>query len=70
VIEGLERVSSVELKASDSAVTALDLAAVLDDLRVLVEPGCREAGRRLVWAPPGLPEPGPQQPARSRRFPD
>jgi len=52
VIEGLERISSMELKASDSTVSALDLGAVLDELRVLIEPGCREAGLQVVWDVP------------------
>jgi two-component system sensor kinase FixL len=56
VIEGLERISSLELKSSDSDVSAVDLTTVLDELRVLIEPGYHDAGMQIRWeTPPSLP---------------
>ena len=56
VIEGLERLSSMELKASDPDTGTIDLAALLDELRVLIEPGYRETGMQVRWdVPPDLP---------------
>ena len=56
VIEGLERLASMELKASDSEPSAVDIGAVLDEFRVLIEPGYREAGLQVLWnVPAGLP---------------
>jgi len=52
VIEGLERISSLELKSSDPDVGALDPIAVLDEFRVLIEPGFREAGMETRWEVP------------------
>jgi two-component system sensor kinase FixL len=49
VIEGLERLSSMELKASDADTGTVDLSALLDELRVLIEPGYREAGMQVRW---------------------
>jgi PAS domain S-box-containing protein len=56
VIQGLERLSSMELKASDPEAEAVDLAALLDELRVLIEPGYKDAGLVVRWeVPAGLP---------------
>jgi len=56
VIEGLERIASLELKSSDLDVSAVDLTAVLDELRVLIEPGYHDAGMEIRWnTPPNLP---------------
>jgi len=55
VVEGLERISSLELKSSDSDVGAVDLNAVLDELRVLIEPGYRDAGMSILWESPSKP---------------
>jgi signal transduction histidine kinase len=56
VIEGLERLSSMELKASDPATGTIALTALLDELRVLIEPGYSEVGMQVRWnVPPDLP---------------
>jgi PAS domain S-box-containing protein len=56
VIEGLERLSSMELKTSDPETGTVDLVALLDELRVLIEPGFREVGMQVRWdVAPGLP---------------
>lgn len=57
LILGLEKIASLELQSSpeDQAI-AVDVIEVLDELRVLVEPSCREAGIAVRWqVPPGLP---------------
>jgi two-component system, LuxR family, sensor kinase FixL len=52
VIQGLERISSLELKTCDPDASAVDLSALLDELRVLIEPTYREAGMRIRWEVP------------------
>ncbi len=57
LIQGLEKIASLELQASpeDQAI-AVDVIEVLDELRVLVEPSCREAGIAVRWqVAAGLP---------------
>jgi two-component system, LuxR family, sensor kinase FixL len=50
-IEGLQRIASSELRLSaDPVVGRVDLAAVLDELRVVLEPQFREAGAELRWS--------------------
>jgi two-component system sensor kinase FixL len=49
VIEGLERISSLELKTSAPELSSVDLAAVLDEFRVLIEPAFHESGIRTSW---------------------
>ncbi|MGD0365498.1 MAG: PAS domain-containing sensor histidine kinase [Bryobacteraceae bacterium] len=50
LIQGLEKIASLELQSSpeDQAI-AVDVTEVLDELRVLVEPSCREAGIAVRW---------------------
>jgi two-component system sensor kinase FixL len=56
VIEGLERLSSMELKTSDPETGTADLTALLDEFRVLIEPGYRETGMLVRWdVAPDLP---------------
>jgi two-component system, LuxR family, sensor kinase FixL len=56
VIAGLERISSMELKPRESEVGAVDLPALFDELRVLIEPAFRDAGMAVRWQlPPDLP---------------
>jgi two-component system sensor kinase FixL len=56
VIEGLERLSSMELKTSDPETGTVDLTALLDELRVLIDPGYRETGMQVRWdVAPNLP---------------
>ncbi len=52
VIAGLERISSLELKTKDPEGSAVDLAAVLDEFRVLIEPAYHEAGMTTRWEMP------------------
>jgi C4-dicarboxylate-specific signal transduction histidine kinase len=54
-VQTLNRVASLELKqsGSDSAVTPIDLAGALDDLKIVLEPYCREAEIALHWDIPG-----------------
>jgi len=49
VIAGLERISAMELKPVEADLGAVDLAALVDELRVLIEPAFREAGMRVEW---------------------
>jgi two-component system sensor kinase FixL len=56
VIAGLERLSSMELKTSDPELGAVDLPALVDELRVLIEPAYHEHAMRIEWqVPPDLP---------------
>lgn len=50
LIQGLEKIASLELQASpeDQAI-AVDVNDVLDELRVLIEPSCREAEMAVDW---------------------
>ena len=61
LIQGLEKIASLELQAApEDRAIAVDVGAVLDELRVLIEPSFREAevtvnwrieaGLPLVWA--------------------
>lgn len=57
VVEGLERLSAIELRSADDYdPTHVDLTTVLDELRVSIEPPYREAGIDLRWQ---LPEDRP-----------
>jgi PAS domain S-box-containing protein len=50
LIEGLGKLSAMELRPSvDQHLDAIDLAGVLDELRVLLEPSYREAGIEVIW---------------------
>lgn len=50
LIAGLEKLSDMELLPSSSQTSAsIDLASVLDELRVLIEPAYRDAGYEIVW---------------------
>jgi signal transduction histidine kinase len=50
LIQGLEKIASLELQASpeDQAI-AVDVDEVLDELRVLIEPSFRESGTAVEW---------------------
>jgi C4-dicarboxylate-specific signal transduction histidine kinase len=48
--QGLEKIASLELQASpEDQALAVDVMEVLDQLRVLIEPSCREAQIAVHW---------------------
>ena len=54
LVETLHRIASLELKqsAADSPIACVDLLATLDDLRIVLDPYCREADISLHWDVP------------------
>ena len=58
LVETLNKIASLELKQStaQSQVEGIDLADVLDDLRIVLEPACQEAEIAVHWyIPENLP---------------
>lgn len=57
LIRGLEKIASSGLRvASNREAVVADLATVLDEARIVIEPSLRESGIRLDWdVAPGLP---------------
>jgi PAS domain S-box-containing protein len=55
LVETLNKIASVELRQSrrHSEVCGIDLFEVLDDLRIVLEPHCQEAGIEVRWHIPG-----------------
>ena len=51
LVETLNKIASLELKqsASTSHMQGIDLAETLDDLRIVLEPYCQEAGIEMRW---------------------
>ncbi len=50
LIHGLEKIASSGLRvASEREAVVADLGTVLDEARIVIEPGLREAGISLVW---------------------
>jgi two-component system sensor kinase FixL len=50
LIQGLEKIASSGLRAaSDREAMVTDLGTVLDEARIVIEPGLREAGIALIW---------------------
>jgi two-component system, LuxR family, sensor kinase FixL len=50
LIEGLEKLSALELRTpSEQERSAIELASVLDELRVLIEPAYHESNMQLHW---------------------
>jgi len=50
LVEGLENLAKMELRpAWLTDLAAVDLPSVLDELRAVVEPSCREAGIEMAW---------------------
>jgi PAS domain S-box-containing protein len=50
LIRGLEQIASSGLRAaSDREAAVTDLGTVLDEARIVIEPGLREAGISLIW---------------------
>ena len=54
LVETLGKIASMELKqsAGDEQVGAIDLAETMNDLRIVLEPYCREAGIDIQWDVP------------------
>ena len=53
-METLNKIASLELKQSktESQTGAIDLADTLDDLRIVLEPFCEDAGIEVLWRVP------------------
>jgi len=50
LIEGLGKLSEMELRpSSDQGPASVELSTVLDELRVLIEASCHEAGITILW---------------------
>jgi PAS domain S-box-containing protein len=49
LIQGLEQISGVELRDGGQRRSAMELHSVLDELRVLIEAPCHEAGISVRW---------------------
>jgi PAS domain S-box-containing protein len=50
LIHGLEKIASTGLRAaSDREAVVADLGTLLDEARIVIEPGLREAGITLIW---------------------
>jgi signal transduction histidine kinase len=51
LVETLNKIASLELKqsASTSYMQGIDVAETLDDLRIVLEPYCQEAGIEMRW---------------------
>jgi two-component system, LuxR family, sensor kinase FixL len=58
LVETLHKIASLELKASRSSsqVGGIELAETLDDLRIVLEPYCKDVGIEVTWdIPANLP---------------
>jgi C4-dicarboxylate-specific signal transduction histidine kinase len=58
LVETLHKIASLELKASKSSsqVGGIELAETLDELRIVLEPYCQDAGIEVTWdIPANLP---------------
>jgi two-component system, LuxR family, sensor kinase FixL len=50
LVEGLEKIASLDVRPSTGEnLTAVEIASILDELRLLVEPSFQEAGARILW---------------------
>jgi len=56
LIGGLEKIASMELRQTANRATSIDLAALLDELRIILEPSLRDLEIAAAWnVEPGLP---------------
>jgi PAS domain S-box-containing protein len=56
LIETLEKIAALELRQTPYPATRVDLPALLEELRIVVEPALREEGIEVSWdIQPGLP---------------
>lgn len=50
LVKGLENIASLDIKPSgEQSLTSIDVASVLDELRLLIEPSLHEAGIQAEW---------------------
>lgn len=49
LVRGLEKVAAVELQSRSDSIEDVELRAVLDDLRIVIEPDWREIGGEVHW---------------------
>jgi PAS domain S-box-containing protein len=49
LVEGLKILSALELRPSDEGPISADLASVLNELRIIIEPAYRESGIEIRW---------------------
>jgi len=50
LVEGLKTLSAMELRSSDKGPTSVDLSAVLEEFRIVIEPTYRESGMKIYWS--------------------
>jgi two-component system, LuxR family, sensor kinase FixL len=50
LVLALERIAAMDLRQASSSATGMDIGAVLDELRIIVEPSLREAGVKVEWS--------------------
>lgn len=51
LVEGLEKIASLDIKpSSEQSLTAVDVASVLDELRLLIEASLHESGVQVTWS--------------------
>jgi PAS domain S-box-containing protein len=56
LIETLEKIAALELRQTPYPATRVDLPALLEELRIVIEPALREEGVEVCWdIEPGLP---------------
>jgi two-component system, LuxR family, sensor kinase FixL len=56
LIAGLERIANLNLRQASNQATQIDLSALLDELRIVIEPALEEDDIHAEWkADPGLP---------------
>jgi signal transduction histidine kinase len=50
LVEGLEKIAALDLRpTTEQSLTPVELNPVLDELRLLIEPGLHEAGAQVAW---------------------
>jgi two-component system, LuxR family, sensor kinase FixL len=53
LVEGLEKIASLELRQSSAeSMHGVDLGSVLDELRIVIEPALRDSGIEVEWRVP------------------
>jgi C4-dicarboxylate-specific signal transduction histidine kinase len=54
LVEGLKRLSAMELRSQEERGMLIELSSVLNELRIIIEPTYREAGMKIFWSIDGL----------------
>ena len=49
LVLALERIAAMDLRQAASHATGIDLRALLDELRIIIEPSLRDAGVTVMW---------------------